>query len=207
MAGEKLLLVEGTDDEHVVRHLCRHHGLEDAFEIKDCGGFDQLRKDFPVRLKASEINAIGVLVDANTNIQARWDSLRNHLVSAGYNSVPRLPVREGFAAEPPPDTLLPRVGIWLMPDNSANGALEDFLSLLVPMSDPLLDHARVSIDGIPAEHRLFKDRDAKKALIHTWLAWQQEPGRPYGTAIKAGYLDAGEPKIADFVKWLRKLFT
>src|SRR5436190_24268592 len=29
-----------------------------------------------------------------------------------------------------------------------------------------------------------------KALIHTWLAWQEKPGRPLGLAITARYFDA-----------------
>lgn len=206
MAAKKILLVEGTDDEHVVKHLCTHHGLPHIEEIAKLGGIENLVESFPVRLKESDVEAMGVLVDADTNIQTRWDSLRSRLITAGYPSVPNTPAAQGTIVAPPPDTLLPRVGIWLMPNNQTNGILEDFLRFLVPMPNPLLEHAQESINTIPNVHRRFAAHDEPKALIHTWLAWQEEPGRPYGTAITTRYLDAGVPEAANFANWLRQLF-
>ena len=204
----KILLVEGKDDEHVVVHLCILHAIEETFEIESCEGIEKLLESFPRRLMESEVKVVGTLVDANADIQARWDSLRNHLNPAGYPSVPASPVRGGFIAEPPPNTLLPRVGIWVMPDNSTGGTLEDFLRFLVKEENrPLLKHARNSIDSIPDGQRLFGENDDTKALLHTWLAWQAEPGNPFGTAIKARYLDADVPEAVDFVGWLRRLFS
>jgi hypothetical protein len=206
MAAKKILLVEGTDDEHVVKHLCTHHALPRIEEIANLGGIEKLIESFPIRLKESDVEVVGVLVDADANIQTRWDSLRHHLLAAGYSDVPPMPVAQGAIVFPPPDTLLPRVGVWLMPNNQANGILEDFLRFLVPRPNPVLEHAQQSINTIPNGHRLFTDNDVPKALIHTWLAWQQEPGRPFGTAITARYLDAGVPEAAVFVNWLRQLF-
>ena len=42
-----------------------------------------------------------------------------------------------------------------------------------------------------------------KARIHTWLAVQNEPGKPLGQAITARYLDGGAIAGAPFVAWLR----
>ena len=67
MADIGILLVEGKDDENVVQKLCRRHGLENAFQIEECGGFEKLRESLPVRLKQSDVNVIGILVDANTD--------------------------------------------------------------------------------------------------------------------------------------------
>jgi hypothetical protein len=206
MTTKKILLVEGTDDEHVVKHLCNHHGLPHIDEIAKMGGIEKLIESFPVRLKESDLEAIGVLVDADTNIQTRWDSLRDRLLAAGYPVVPPMPAAQGAIVVPPADTLLPRVGIWLMPNNKTNGILEDFLRFLVPTPDPVLEHAQQSLNTIPDGHRLFTVNDEPKALIHTWLAWQQDPGRPFGTAITARYLDAGVPEAVAFANWLRLLF-
>ena len=208
MAAEKILLVEGTDDEHVVRHLWNHHGFpSDTFEIKNCQGVNQLLETFPVQLKGSGVNVVGVLADANNDTQGRWDSLQNHLEKAMYQHVPTTPVTGGFISPPSKGSSLPRVGIWLMPDNSAGGALEDFLYNLAPQSNQLLNHAQSSINTIPKGHRLFADKDNQKALLRTWLAWQENPGRPFGTAIKAKYLNGSAPDATAFVNWLRKLFT
>src|SRR5450759_786639 len=54
MGGRTILLVEGVDDENVLKHLCRNRGVLHLGEIKSHGGVDQLLASFPVRLKASE---------------------------------------------------------------------------------------------------------------------------------------------------------
>ncbi|NJL27134.1 MAG: hypothetical protein HC897_04225 [Thermoanaerobaculia bacterium] len=205
MAGRNLLLVEGSDDEHVVTHLCLHHGVPE-FEIASQGGIKRLIESFPIRLKQSDLDALGVLVDADTDLQARWRALRQHLVRAGYPKVPKLPKPAGTICQAPVDTLLPRLGIWLMPDNKTKGTLEDFLRFLVPAGSPLLAHVQQSVDGIPPGERRFSALAQPKAIIHTWLAWQAEPGKPLGTAITAKYLDASVPQVADFISWLRQLF-
>ena len=101
---------------------------------------------------------------------------------------------------------LPRVGIWLMPDNRLPGILEDFLRFLVPDGDGLLAHAGQAIDSIPAGQRRFSDVKAAKARIHTWLAWQEEPGKPFGQAISAHYLNPELPAADIFAGWLQRTF-
>jgi hypothetical protein len=52
------------------------------------------------------------------------------------------------------------------------------------------------------------DRDrTSKANIHTWLAWQEEPGKPMGQAITAKYLNPKSKQAELFVNWLRALFA
>ncbi len=55
MPGKKVLLVEGADDEHVIKHLCGNRGVEVLDEIKPQGSVTQLLENFPVRLKESDI--------------------------------------------------------------------------------------------------------------------------------------------------------
>jgi hypothetical protein len=66
---------------------------------------------------------------------------------------------------------MPRVGIWIMPDHTLPGMLEDCLSLLVPAGDLLFERARRCLDEIPAEERCFIEAQFTKARVHTWLAW------------------------------------
>lgn len=206
MANRNILLVEGTDDEHVVKHLCKHHGLPHLDEIVKLGGVERLIESFPVRLKESDVNALGVLVDADTDLQTRWQSLHSHLRRAGYSPLPESPLASGIILPAPVDSLLPRTGIWLMPDNRTNGILENFLRFLIPPDSLLFTHVEQSVDGIPITERRFSDLAKPKAIIHTWLAWQEEPGKPLGTAITAKYLDAGVPEANDFINWLNELF-
>jgi hypothetical protein len=46
-----------------------------------------------------------------------------------------------------------------------------------------------------------------KARIHTWLAWQEDPGTPMGLAITKSYLDTNQELCNLFVNWLNNLFN
>ncbi|MGH2495980.1 MAG: DUF3226 domain-containing protein [Ktedonobacteraceae bacterium] len=52
----------------------------------------------------------------------------------------------------------------------------------------------------------FRNAHESKARIHTWLAWQKEPGKPMGQAITARYLDADALHARQLIAWIRKLF-
>ncbi len=203
MSERYLLLVEGKDDEHVFYHLLEHYRMPERFAIKNYEGISKLVASLPVRLKASDLERLGIVVDANTSLDARWQSLQDILIRAGYRNVPRSPQAEG--------TIIryenkPVVGIWLMPDNRLPGTLEDFCGFLVPPGDPLWDRAGQCLEQMPENERRFPPARRSKALIHTWLAWQAEPGKPLGTAITARYLDADAPHALQLMQWLRRLF-
>jgi hypothetical protein len=206
MAGKKVLLVEGVDDKHVMGHICGNRGIPPLDEIKDYDGVDDLLKSFPIRLKMSEGDIIGVVIDADTDLASHWEAIRNPLIQKGYASVPTAPSLDGTIIDPPAGTLLPRVGVWIMPDNRTTGILEDFLRFLVPEGSVLFRHATESVATIPAGERRFGEAAKPKAVIHTWLAWQEKPGRPLGTAITARYLDPNVPQVDVLVSWLKTLF-
>lgn len=213
MANGKILLVEGTDDEHVLKHICGNRGIPHLDEVKPHGGDTKLLESLGVRLKTSEEgDVIGVVIDADTGIDAdteisnRWQSIQNLITEVGYQDVPNQPDPDGTILDPPAGTLLPRLGVWIMPNNQKSGILEDFLRFLVPQPAILFDHARDSVAAIPEGERRFKPLDEPKAIIHTWLAWQKEPGLPFGTAITARFLDPNVPEVDVLVAWLNRLF-
>ena len=206
MPGQKILLVEGKDDEHVLKHICGNRGVSHLDEVKPLGDARKLIQNIPVQIKASseEGDVVGVVIDADTNLDARWQSILERLIRIGYRNVPTLPDPRGTVLDPPAESLLPKAGIWIMPDNKTPGILEDFLRFLVPGPDALFDHVTTSVDSIP--DRRFTENDKPKAVIHTWLAWQEEPGLPYGTAITARFLDPNVRQADALVSWLQRLF-
>jgi hypothetical protein len=207
MAGQRVLLVEGRDDEHVLKHICGNRGIARLDEVKPHDGVAALLKNVPVRLKMSEDgDIVGVVIDADTDVKARWQSLRDGLIDVGYQNVPADPALDGTIVDPPAQTLLPRVGIWMMPDNQTNGILEDFLRFLVPQGGTLFDHVQSSVATIPEADRRFSPFVKPKAIVHTWLAWQEEPGKPLGTAITARFLDPNVAQVDVLVSWLNRLF-
>lgn len=210
MANLKMLLVEGNDDEHVVYHICRNYGIPAAvLDIRNQQGIERLLANIRIGIESASDagDAVGILVDADQNLQNRWQAVRDQLAAAGYRELPDRPNRAGVIIAPPADTLLPRAGVWIMPDNQNTGYLENFLRSMVPADQQaLFQHAAASVDGIPPSERRFSLVDAPKALIHTWLAWQEDPGRPFGTAITAGFLNPNVNEAATFAAWLRNLF-
>ena len=201
-----MLLVEGSDDEHVLRHICGVRRVLHIDEVKPQGGVDELLRAIPVQLRASggPGDVVGIVIDANDDLHARWQSIRDRLIGVGYGDVPQAPAPSGIVLEPPEGSILPKTGVWMMPDNLTCGTLEDFLRCLIPEGSPLFGHVVASVDSIPDP--LFSQGDRPKALLHTWLAWQATPGRPYGTAIEAGFLDPSVPEVDALVSWLNRLY-
>ncbi len=206
MASKRVLMVEGPDDAYVVKHICGERQLGKIETIHPYGGKAPLLEGLGTRLKESDVIALGILLDADADLLACWQSVTDRLKQAGYTNIAALPSSDGTVIAAPKHSLLPRIGIWLMPDNQVNGILEDFLRFLVPMNDPLFAHVLQSLDTIAPAQRRFSDLKQPKARIHTWLAWQEEPGKPYGQAISARYLDPHLPAADIFAGWLQRTF-
>jgi hypothetical protein len=93
-----------------------------------------------------------------------------------------------------------------MPDNTVPGMLEDFISLLIPVGDLLWPMAQDIVQQVIVKERRFPQTQDMKAKMHTWLAWQEEPGKPMGQAITKRYLNAAAPHAQQLIKWIRLLF-
>jgi hypothetical protein len=93
-----------------------------------------------------------------------------------------------------------------MPDNSQPGMLEDFLGKLVPAGDPSWVYADEAAAQSRALGSDLAEKDHAKGRIHTWLAWQKDPGLPFGTALNARVLSHDSLEAMRFVEWFRRLF-
>jgi hypothetical protein len=201
------LLVEGLDDHHSVIHLVRRHDFDWDDETKvrpfihNTGGIDKLLDEIPVTLKGT-YERIGIVLDANSDPTTRWNQIRDRVkragVDLGESAEPNGTIVEGPGS---------RIGVWLMPDNSSPGSLESFLGRLAPRTQPIWTYA----DGVTAEARRqgapCREQDHAKSVLYTWLAWQEKPGLPFGTALKAGLFETDHEDALRFVAWFRRLFV
>ncbi len=202
----KRLLVEGSDDRNVCYHLLKSHHIDvDQYGIEMVAknGIEKLLEELDVELIPNGLTSLGIVVDADEDIVGRWQSLRDILLKAGYSRVPRDPDLEGTIIY---ESDQPTVGIWIMPNNELPGMLEHFCGFLVPHDDCLWDQAENIVQQVMQLDCRFPQPYVMKAQIHSWLAWQNEPGKPLGQAITKKFLDAQAPYAQQFILWIRRLF-
>ena len=202
------LLVEGNDDFHVIASLCKSFNVIESFDINDCKGIDNLINSLSVRLKSSGVQTIGVVIDADADVNSRWSTIKDILISSSlYNNIPDTIPLEGLILYPTKKDDI-KFGLWIMPNNQTNGMLEDFTAFLIPEDDKLLPITDSILKDIEDKSlNEYKSSYHAKARIHTWLAWQKEPGTPMGLAITKKYLTTIPPICQTFVDWLDKLFN
>lgn len=197
------LLVEGNDDQHIIWQICEKFKIKENFDVIDCNGIDNLIDQIPTRFLQTGIKKLGLIVDADDNLDKRWLSILGQFLKRGIN-LPKIPDNEGTIMKNSDIS----VGIWLMPDNKSPGLIEDFISFLIPQSDNLLPITDKILLEIENENlNRYKIAHKSKAKIHTWLAWQENPGTPMGAAINKKYLNIDQENCYLLVKWLKNLFS
>ncbi len=224
----RILFVEGIDDQHTIWAICEQLKIEETFRVivpdgegkipkknarqNELGGIDNVLKATQLNLIAgsSAVERIGIVIDADDNLNARWQQVKSILEKADYENLPDLPNANGTFIK---QEFKPTFGVWIMPDNVTNrGMLEDFLEFLVPdkETNPIWAKAvkcsQEVLEEIEKEKRFGKSHLAK-AQIHAYLAWQKECGKPFGLSITAKYLQINNPHCEKFVEWLKRLFV
>ncbi len=211
------LIVEGKDAIVLAQlcHLCGLNpplGYESAPKFKkkfvsDPEGYDKAILTLGQAIRNPEFTNIGIIVDANEKgALARWQSIRGILAEIFSTAT-----LETADAQPGAKIIqeekLPTIGVWIMPDNSSNGYLEHFLASLVPQTEELWAFAQQTLETL--QDRKFNELTKskyEKALLHTWLAWKKEPGKPFGQAMASKYFDIAAPTVAPFINWFRDTF-
>ena len=196
------MLVEGNDDFNVVWRIAEMSAIH-QFYIRESEGIDSLLAQIETQVSFPGRRAVGILVDANDDLNARWQAVSDRLAPLGI-TLPPTPNPAGTII--PAQGRMPRVGVWLWPNNQSPGELEDFIISLIPQNDPVWPLSEEYIDNILAQ-RLNKFAPGKKsrAQVHAWLAAREDPRR-MGQAIQFGDLNAHALPLAEFATWLARLF-
>lgn len=216
---KQLILLEGKNDCHVVAQLLHHHHINcldadtvnsveliEELCLKDTKSDNQLLEALSVYLDDGTLEVLGIVIDADEDIEGRWQAISGRLENAGTVAMPKVPNPDGTIIELEQTGRVLRIGIWIMPDNKSNGMLENFLQNMITDNDFLHTYAKDCVSKIPVDNRKFSRNHLNKAEICTWLAWQENPGRPYGVAIRAKYFDIASPYSISFTNWIKALF-
>jgi hypothetical protein len=218
------LLVEGDNDIHVITNLLmsmKHKpfkGYADKAMYKNefvvnAGGKEKAKELIPSILDIPDLEHLGIILDADESAENTWISIRNILKINGF-AESELPLKL------PPNGILiqqkgkPLVGIWIMPDNlmplekGELAYLEHFYEQIIQPEDKFLTKAGLIIEEIALDKECnFALKDKQKAKIHTWLAWQNEPGNSMGIALKKkSAFDLKSKAVLNFIAWLDCVF-
>lgn len=199
----KKLLVEGNDDQHVIWALCERFTVKENFDVIDCEGITKLYEQLPVRFKQAQVDTIGLIIDADSEIKDRWTSISSLLSLQGFTIPEEIPV-EGLISQANSGI---KIGVWIMPNNNENGMLEDFISFLVPKEDKILSIVNDTLTNIENQGlNQYSLIHKSKATIHSWLSLQSDPGTPMGLGITKRYLTTDEETCLKLVNWLKELY-
>ncbi|OOV34451.1 hypothetical protein BV61_02855 [Candidatus Synechococcus spongiarum LMB bulk15M] len=213
--------MEGKNDIHVIWHLLNRNGINlpirkqpvgdvapSVPELQETNGKQKLLDTIKTAVPVSSDRPVGFVLDADDKPQDRWSAVRARLREFELDPPNDMPA-DGYVTDV--EKYKTRVGVWMMPDNTEAGALEELLMGLIDKYDCLLPLAESSTNEA---HERSSRKGAKflaakhsKAVLHTWLAWQENPGLPYGTAINAQFFRHDSPAALAFVQWYKRLFS
>jgi len=204
----KLVIVEGRDEELLVGAVLQVHVRREDVQVLPIGSKTLLRNNLEMLVadpRYPRVDALAVIRDADhpkddtmapgDAAPAAWASVRDSLRNAG---IP-VPEQHGAFCDGPP-----RVAIFIMPDGTSDGMLED-LCLRSVAADPALacvDRYFSCLSEINMAPRVVA---RAKARLHVFLASRPEPDRRLGEAAKAGYFPWGDAAFATLVELLRAL--
>jgi hypothetical protein len=211
------LVVEGNNDKFVVIALLAKHGIDmspgfrpiELAVAKDSAtgaeGIVPLLANMSDAIRLATDRPIGFVVDVDLSCDDRWAEVSKCLTAAGITPPPSCPP-DGYIGRIPGRSY--DCGVWMMPDCVLDhGKLEHLLKTLVPTGDPLWSLAETSTNQAKTAGAEFKDVDLVKATTHCWLAWQKEPGVPFGRAVTSNYFGHDSAEARAFLRWLKKLFN
>jgi hypothetical protein len=182
------------------------------FGIYPAGSDEELVKKIAPLLKSEEnINTLAFILDNdkhkdnNESIQARLKRVGDKFGTEYKNKNFKKMNPDGLII--PKEKEFPRIGLWLMPNNEKQGMLEDFLMEMVKFPDICIKLAEDCVArAVDEKCANFKKNHFSKAVIHTYLSWQNEPGDALALSIKQGKLNAKSPIAKKFLTWLTKVF-
>lgn len=201
--GVNALMVEGPDDCHLVEQILLRSDLKIALETSAYGGYQQLIERIEGELRVTNRAALGIVVDANNHPDRRWQSVKSRLDAHGAVTPESLGT-DGIIIRETDE--LPRVGVWMMPDNESPGELEHFVAKMIPPGDPVWPRSQRYVDCIPVDARAFRPQDAMGAKVLSWIATRRKPGF-MGQAISRGDLRTDGELCQRFIAWLDRLFA
>lgn len=211
------VLVEGEADRSFFEMICKKLKFRTSVKIKVPKNFGLLKNSkegvfntFPHMLNVlkseDEDNRLAAIVDA--------DYGNNNGYNHAIETVTKIVAPYGFTLKPDPiagvlfehDDGLADFGLWVMPNNSNEGMLEDWIKSCVhPDEHELFTHAQEVVDTLPQTK--FQHIHISKAEVATWLAWQKKPGHGLYRIVEDELIDANSTPHRELSAWLNHIYN
>jgi hypothetical protein len=215
---DHILLVEGESDRAFFEQICKVLGLdtrvtvappkslakEGAYNSKE-GIFNYL-PTLLGQLADGQTSRLAVVVDADSTangggytqaIKKITDILTPHGFFLAPNTVGGIVFKHNDG--------LADFGLWVMPNNSDEGMLEDWIKQCIhPNEQDLFTHAKSVVATLPSPK--FKPIHLSKAEVATWLAWQKQPGHGPYRAVEDKLIDPSGTQYKNLIAWLNHIF-
>ena len=199
--SERLLLVEGPDDQNLLKALIHHwpddahpdvqfivaHGVS-TFKAK----IDAIR--IAARRDGRNLRAIGIVRDADQDAAGAWRSVCDAVASSGLEP----PDRHAAFSDASPS-----VGIFIMPDGESNGVLETLCRRAV--AEKPAAHCVERYLTCLDEHDAMSSRNRDKSFAHAYLASRRDPVARVGEAGRQGVWNFEHEAFAALDSFLRSL--
>jgi len=208
---DKILIVEGADEERFFRQLLKHLAITDV-QIVKIEGKDNLF----VKLRTlmaddgfDRVTSMGVVRDAD------------HSAASSFQSVADIFARLGLAIPKKPGDFAnkarKKVGVFIMPGGSASGMLED-LCLATVGDHPVSRHVqdffsaltgtlsrRDPVDAPMQEGTYYFPKNEAKARVQAFLAGMHETVCGVGRGAECGFWNLDHASLVELKEFLRRL--
>jgi hypothetical protein len=196
LSKPKLIVGEGIEEVFFFAALVNHLGLGDI-QVEQYGGKRRLQlyvRELLVRPGYQSLASIGITRDTDSSVAQDFQSICGYLQSSGFV----VPARAGLFG-----TGTPKVGVFLMPNNSDAGMLEDLClaSVQGDGSAPCLDEFFKCV----RQQAGRQTAEQSKARMHAWLASQIKPDLRLGEAAKQSLFPWDAPVFQDLKQFLQNL--
>jgi hypothetical protein len=192
----KLLAGEGREEEVFLGALMRKHAIT-GVQVENYGGKNQLRRylrNLHFRSGFSGLSSLGLLRDADVDAAGAFASVQGALRDAGLPCPSTVGV---WSAQKP------KVGVFVLPDGSAPGMLEDLClhSVAKDTARPCVERYFQCLD----EQQVGRPENLSKARTRVWLASRERPDLLLGEAAEKGYLPLDSAVFDPLARFIQAL--
>ncbi len=201
-----VLFVEGKDEVGFLAKLLKAMGLDEMVQLLDVGGKEAFAKHVQLQVNSNgfePVTRLGIIRDADESVVNTFESIKTTLQQC------KTPKGESLAVPSRPnefvgDTL--KVGIFIMPDNCQNGALEDLcLNIIKDVHRGNLPCVNDFVNCLnpPPPHKIGKVKvQALLASIYEHDGKADRIITHVGTAAERGYWDFESESLSALKQYL-----